>query len=143
MIKTYRGLLTDGQQDTIRLSTNNGLIGYRIIKFELFPNTPGAASFESVVKIYKREQTSIDGVVDFDDQALLAASFIGGYTSVANSTLNETTIMEHEVFNQDVFITHSEVDGSASCNYYIEMEQMKLAGDEATVATLKDMRGRE
>ena len=110
---------------------------------ELFPNTPGASSFESVVKIYKREQTSIDGVVDFDDQALLAASFIGGYTSVANSTLNETTIMEHEVFNQDVFITHSEVDGSASCNYYIEMEQMKLAGDEATVATLKDMRGRE
>jgi len=40
-------------------------------------------------------------------------------------------------FNQDVYVTAATDE---SINYYIEMEQVKLALDENTVATLKDIR---
>ena len=36
-IKTFRGKLADDTQDTINLHTNNGLVGYRIKKFQLVP----------------------------------------------------------------------------------------------------------
>ena len=39
-----------------------------------------------------------------------------------------------------MYITHSEVNGSAACNYYIELEQVKLDLGQNTVATLKDIR---
>jgi hypothetical protein len=42
-------------------------------------------------------------------------------------------------FNQDIFITLGSQSG-ASCNYYIELEQVKLDLNENTVATLKDIR---
>ena len=43
-------------------------------------------------------------------------------------------------FNQDIFISAAELVGSLPINYIIELEQVKLSRDEATVATLKDMR---
>ena len=52
-------------------------------------------------------------------------------------------MFDHVKVNQDIYISHHNADGTSSCNYYIELEQMKLNLDEATVATLKDMRGRE
>jgi hypothetical protein len=139
-IKTFRGLIADGGIDKITLHTNTGSTGYRIKKFELFPNAPGASSYEHVVKIYKTPQTSADGIVDFADQTLLGAAFIGGYTSVANSTLNEVVTFDHEIFNQDIYVTHSEVDGSLACNYYLELEEIKLDINQNTVATLRDIR---
>jgi len=48
MIKTFRGLLADGGQDRIRLSTIKGKVGYKIAKFEGFPNTPGVTDYESI-----------------------------------------------------------------------------------------------
>ena len=35
MIKSFRGQLADEEQDTIRLSTKNGLTGYKINKFQI------------------------------------------------------------------------------------------------------------
>jgi hypothetical protein len=35
MIKSFRGKLADDQIETIRLSTNDGLTGYRIVKIQL------------------------------------------------------------------------------------------------------------
>ena len=49
--------------------------------------------------------------------------------------------MDNVIFNQDIFVTIKAQAGTDPCNYYIELEQMKLAQDEAAVATLTDMRG--
>ena len=79
-IKTFRGLMADGAQDTINLHTNDGSTGYRIVKFELFPQQPGVVSQESVLKIYKVKQPDLgggvfaDGIVNFSDNTLLAAA---------------------------------------------------------------------
>jgi hypothetical protein len=139
-IKSFRGLIADNTQDTISLHTNDGSTGYRITKFQIFANTPGAtANVEHVVKIYKIDQQgTIDGVVDFSDNTLLAAGFLPGKTS--EFTQDDIVVFDNEIFNQDIYVTHSDVGGSTPVNYYIELEQIKLDLNESTVATLKDIR---
>ena len=80
-IKTFRGLIADGTQDTIVLHTNDGSTGYRIVKFKISQNEPGQADIESTVKIYKIPQTVINNTVDFSDNTLLGVAHISVYTS--------------------------------------------------------------
>jgi len=145
MIKTFRGLIAHGGQDIIALHTNNGAIGYRVVKFELFSTSPSTVRTESLVKIYKVRQgvnaeTAIDGQVDFNDQTLVGVAFLGNYEQ-AQYVTDPTVIFDNEIFNQDIYVTHDSGDASSvDVNYYIELEQIKLDLNENTVATLKDIR---
>ena len=139
-IKSFRGLIADGNQDIVNLHTNDGSVGYRIKKLEIITNLPGAGSdYESCLKIYKTPQTTIDAVVDFSDQTLLAVAYMSG-DSASVTAVQDTIIFDSEIFNQDLFITHVELAGAQAMNYYFELEQMKLDLNENTVATLKDIR---
>tara|TARA_Y100000296_G_C4950564_1_gene146007 strand:+ start:56 stop:490 length:435 start_codon:yes stop_codon:yes gene_type:complete len=140
MIKTYRGQLADGGQDQIRLQTINGKMGYRIIKFQIMDDAPGTANQESIVKIYKTEQSSTDGGVNFTDSALLGAAFLSIGSSYA-TPVDTVIIFDREIFNQDIFITHADITGSRACNYYLELEVIPLASAEAAITTVKAMRG--
>jgi hypothetical protein len=141
MIKTFRGLLEDGGTETIRLSTNTGLTGYKILKFELFPQNPGEANAESVVKVFTIEPDSVESTVNFDDPTILGVASMGNSTAGNVYPPTLTVVFDNVVFNQDIYVTHKETSGSESVNYYLELEQIKLDLSEATVATLKDMRG--
>tara|TARA_R100001530_G_C4308427_1_gene152366 strand:- start:1 stop:444 length:444 start_codon:yes stop_codon:yes gene_type:complete len=147
MIKTFRGLLADGQQLRIKLSTNNGMIGYTVKKFQIFPNLPGTADIESTCMIFKFKRDSVStatATVNFDDPTLLAVAYMAeGAAADEGQVSLDTVVFDNVVFNQDIYITHTATKVSESCNFYIELEQMKLDLNEATVATLKDMRGRE
>ena len=120
-IKTFRGLIADGAQDTIVLHTNDGSTGYRIVKFEMMANNPGTDTNESTMKIYKISQTTVDNANE-------------------NYGWKGTVVFDNEIFNQDIYITHMETVGSKAMNYYLELEQIKLDLNENTVATLKDIR---
>ena len=139
-IKTFRGLMADGAIDTISLHTNDGSIGYRIVKMQTIPGAPMAADAEHVIKIYKVPQTTADGVVDFSDQTLLAVGTVANETDGKLYPININVIFDGEIFNQDIYITHSDLLTGTTCNYYIELEQVKLDLSENTVATLKDIR---
>jgi len=142
-IKTFRGQIASGAQDTIVLHTNDGSIGYRIVKFILMPNAPMNADGEHVVKIYKISQTvaSISATVDFSDNTLLGAGQIANATSGYYNTGYDQVFFDNEIFNQDIYITHLDGQGNNDpVNYYIELEQVKLDLSENTVATLKDIR---
>jgi len=143
MIKTFRGLIADGAQDTIVLHTNDGSTGYRIVKFDIFPNRPGGTSHvESIVQIFKVPQTTLataNSIVDFSDQTLVAAAYLTDDVNNASGPL-QIVMFEQEIFNQDIYITHTDEAGSAKVNYYIELEQVRLDINANTVATLKDMR---
>ena len=52
-------------------------------------------------------------------------------------------MFDNVTFNQDIYVTHTDTNSAIPINYYIELEQRKIDLNEATVATLKDMRGRE
>ena len=139
-IKSFRGLMVTGAQDTIALHTNDGSTGYRIVKFELMNNVNGTQIYENTVKIYKVEQSTVDAIVDFSENTMLAAAFTSGGSST-NYPEDLSVIFDNEIFNQDIYVTNSDTSASgASVNYYIELEQIKLDLNQNTTATLKDIR---
>jgi len=145
MIKTFRGLLADGEQQRIRLSTKDGLKGYKILKFQLMPQAPGQNDAEHVVQAFSVERDTVPTsapTIGFEDPTLIAAALTGNSTNITQN-ISQSIIIDNVTINQDIFVTHTEANGSNKVNYYIELEQVKLSVDEAAVATLKDMRGRE
>ena len=141
MIKTFRGLMADGAQDTIVLHTSDGSTGYRIVKFQIITKTPyDTNAAEHIIKIYKTSQTAVDGVVDFSDQTLLGVATINNNTAGYQYPITTTIVFDREIFNQDLYITHKEAVNAEACNYYFELEQVKLDLNQNTVATLKDIR---
>jgi len=139
-IKTFRGKIADGVQDTILLHTNSGSTGYRIIKFEIMPAVVAAGGGEHTCKITKVALTTIDNNIDFNDQRLLGAGVASNSSSVHLYGIPITTFFDQEVFNQDIYVSQHDNDGNRELNYYIELEQVKLDLTENTVATLKDIR---
>ena len=137
MIKTFRALLADGGQDRIRLSTIKGKVGYKIVKFQLIQEEPGQGSVESTVKIYKIEQTTIDNNVNFTDGDLLGAAL---YQARDGAFGFVDIVFDNEIFNQDIYVTHEETDGSAACNYYLELEVIPLDDKAAEYTILKNIR---
>ena len=137
-IKSYRGLMADDTQETIPLHTNDGSTGYRIVKFQAMA-ADTAKLQQSVLKIYKVEQTTIDDDIDFSDNRLLGAIYFTKNDDTKYPIV-QSTIFDNEVFNQDIYITHKDASTGEPLNYYIELEQMKLDLNENTVATLKDIR---
>ena len=138
--------MADGAQERIPLQTNKGLIGYQIVKFEIMSYTPVTiGTQESVVQIWKTEQTAPSTTtvsIDFSNNRLLAAAVWTGSDDPRYQSAQQV-IFDNEKFNQDIYITHTNTDGSEACNYYLELKQMDLALDEATVATLKDIRNND
>ena len=145
MIKSFRGQLANEEQVTIRLGTNNGLTGYKIKKFQGISSQPGVANEAHVLKLYSvdtDEVTTPNGTVDFDNPLLLGVVYFTNRSDELHSNEN-TIIFDNVTVNQDIFITHADIQSSVAGNYYLELEQVKLDLSEATVATLKDMRGSE
>jgi len=140
VVKTFRALLADGGQERIRLQTIKGKVGYKIVKFELMPKDMGTVVQQSVVKLYKDSQSTIDAVIDFSDNALLGAGFIGNDTSVHVYPPVQSIIFDQEIFNQDIYVTHKDTKTGEACNYYIELEVIPLDDAGAEYTTLKDMR---
>ncbi len=140
-IITYKGKLPIGVQEKIHLSTNNGLTGYRINKFQIISSTPGVGSVEFVAKIYMTSQTGSESTtVDFSEPDLLAAIF---YQDDQNTDKPSSTeiVLDKETFNQDIFIYITSPNGSTvECNFYIELEQFKIDLNTSTFHTLKNIR---
>jgi len=137
---SYKGILADLEIKNISLRTNTGKIGYKINKFQIMPNN-SSNNYEITTKIYSVKQTTVDSIVDFSDDTLLAAAFTGlisgGYAGA------KTIIQDNTIFNQDIYITAEDLSASQDTNYYLELEQIQLSDLEATMATLKDIRSIE
>ena len=147
MIKTFRGKIASAGQHKISLMGGDSDKGYRIVKLELFPTSPGTGSNEEhTVKVYKTEQSVSDNTVNFDDDTLLAAGWLPFKTSNFD-TDQGIAVFDHEVVNQDIYVTYTDNGGTGKgtedINYYIELEMVKLDLNENTVATLKDIRNIE
>ena len=138
---SFKGSLADGLQDRIKLSTIKGLIGYKIVKFEICGTVMGSTDDELTAQIFKKDQTnSITGVVDFTDDDLIAVAFYND-AATGNYGNDRHIIFDNEVVNQDIFITAVDTSGNAGkTNYYIELETMPLTETQATQLTLKNLR---
>ena len=139
MIKTFRGLLEDGGQDRIRLSTIQGKVGYKIVKFQTTLKNWGTVTTECVTKVYKEEQTAVDGVIDFTDSNLLASNVFSYNTSGNIAGDPSIIIVDNQIFNQDIYVTQ-QADSDTPVNYYIELEIIPLSDQGAEYTTIKDIR---
>jgi hypothetical protein len=141
MIKTFRGLLADGDQDTIRLGTNNGLTGYRIVRLDIIPTNPTAQDSEGVVTIFTRSQDAAGLIIDFSNSQLLGCGFWSQEAAAHQNPEDLTIIFDNVTFNQDIYINYKDSKTNDGMNYLLHLEQVKLDLGEAAAATLKDMRG--
>jgi len=144
-VKSFRGLMPDKSQDTILLRTNDGSMGYRITKFQMMSNQPVNDNTEHIMQIWKVEQSLADvaagmNAPNFSNQILLAAGVYTNNSSAHTVPSFTSIIFDNEIFNQDIYITHSDEQAGIACNYYLELEQIKLDLNQNTVATLKDIR---
>ena len=142
-IKTFKGQLPIGEQEKIHLSTNDGLTGYRINNFKIISSTPGAGNVELIGQIFLTDQTgSITATVDFNNSDLLGVVYHTDASQAQDAT-DTTVIFDKETFNQDIFINITDAaGGTVPCNFYIELEQVKLNLNESTYTTLKNIRSR-
>ena len=139
MIKTFRGILADGEQERIRLSTKKGKVGYQIKSLQLMANNMNEDG-EYIISVWKIKQTSISALYDFSDHNLLAGAFLRVAKTAPGLNMS-TIIFDKELFNQDIYITCDDVGGSSvGCNYYMELESMTLSDNAASVSTLRDIR---
>ena len=138
---SYRGTLPVGEQDRIRLKTNNGKTGYKITHFRIIGQKPGVGNAEYVGQVFKTDQTgNITTDVFFSDSDLLAVSYHKEGSGTAEG-FETTTIFDNEKFNQDIFVNITDASGgSVACNYYIELEAMTLTDIETTMLTLQSIR---
>tara|TARA_Y100001938_G_C7832961_1_gene302288 strand:+ start:111 stop:557 length:447 start_codon:yes stop_codon:yes gene_type:complete len=139
---SYRGTLPIGEQDRIRLKTNTGKTGYKIIKFQIISTAPGGADAEFIGQIFKTDQTgSIGTDVNFTDSDLLAVAYHKSDSSGSAGVTDDVIIFDNEKFNQDIFVNITDKSGATvPCNYYIELQSMALSDLESTMLTLQSLR---
>jgi len=142
MIKTFRGKVLSGGEDTILLHTNDGSVGYKIHKLQILPSEWGAATQEVSVQVYTVSGETASNVIDFNNNRLLAVA-CQTYNLSANIAGDvPVVVFDNMIFNQDIFVVAFDADGNP-VNYYIELEQVKLNLDESSVATLKNLKNLE
>jgi len=139
-VHSFRGLLTDGGQDEINLERQNVNLAYRVVKFQIMSENPYAGdAAEHVVKIYREEQSTIDGNVNFTEGDLLGVAIINNYTSGYQYPSIPVIIFDNVLFSRNIFVTHDDVQTTSpnglSCNYYIELEEVPV--NAATLMQLK------
>jgi hypothetical protein len=118
---SFRGLLADGEQQKIRIEGATGQIAWRITKFELFPNNPGA-TIDANVKVWRESPDSATSTIDFNDDKLLAAAmyYNGTYE------IDHTVVFDNALFTRNIYVQHHEQLGSDPINFYIELEEVKV-----------------
>jgi len=150
MKKTFRYKLDAGSSDHItpaqkvRLKTNDGLTGYQIKKLQVIPGDPTDTTTESVIQVFSVEPANLDtDEIDFANPTLMAVAHYSNHLSGTIYPEDSTIIFDSTIVNQDMYIICKNDNVDKVMNVYLELEQIKLDLGEATVATLKDMRGRE
>ena len=125
-VHSFRGLLGDGGQDEINLERQNLNVAYRITKFEIIPELPGASYSESVVQVWREEQSSASATIDFNDPDLLAAAFVAADTAAHAFYSPTSIIFDNTLFSRNIYVTNQELQ-STSTNYYIEIEEVPVS----------------
>jgi len=128
-VHSFRGLMADvagTNQQKIRIQGPTGDRAWRITKFEIIPEAPGTAMQESIVKIFREKQDTIDGVINFADNELLACGY-AAYFASQDAGISTTVVFDNALFVRNIWVTHIDIVAALSCNYYIELEEVKVS----------------
>jgi hypothetical protein len=127
-VHSFRGMLPTGEQNEISIEGSVGAIAWRITKFQTMGTTPGANSPEHVSKIYREQQTSIDGTVDFRQDELLAVSLWHKSSNLQYPTTDDI-IFDNALFVRNIYVSQIDIASGVlgDCSYYIELEEVTVS----------------
>ena len=126
-VHSFKGLLTDGDQRKIRIQGSVGAIAWRITKLQLFPARFGVKDQKSTVAIWREEQTAISNTLNFANDELLGAACLSTDNS-ENNPLNSNVVFDNTLFVRNIWVTHLDAHAdNTDCNYYIELEEVKVS----------------
>ncbi|GAI13347.1 unnamed protein product [marine sediment metagenome] len=134
-VHSFRGLLGDPGQEEINLERQNLNLAYRVIRFEIITYQPFSANGEHVMQIFKEEQASASGTVDFDDTNLLGCAIWRHNEAEQYPLSTQSIIFDTNLFSRNIWVTHIDINAAVSCNYYIELEEVPVGA--ATLMQLK------
>jgi len=124
---SFRGQLPSGEQERIRIQGSVGAVAWRINKLQIIGGEPGEETIELVLKIYREEQTTVDNTVNFADDELLAVAYFDDSSSTG-TVMGSTIIFDNALFSRNLHVGAIDTSGSGrSCNYYIELEEVKVS----------------
>jgi len=126
-IHTFRGLLADGGQERVRIQGATGEIAWRINKLEIIGIRPSSTVQESTVKIYREKQDSVTDSIDLSDTNLLAVAYRETYSSSTGGGDESVIIVVTDLFARNIYVTHEDGSSGGACNYYIELEEVKVS----------------
>jgi hypothetical protein len=136
---TFSGVIDEGLEERIKLSTLNGKTGYRIVDFDAISTEPGNVTYRSVIKVYSKSQGSGGTKVEFDEGDLLGVVYLEDDANPSYA-MSQKIIFDEKVFNQDIYVTYGGVQGTTPVSYKITLEKMKLTDLQATQLTLANLR---
>jgi len=134
-VHSFRGLLGDGGQDEINLERQNVNLAYRIVKFQVMPESTGAGSNEAAVSVWRESQSSAPQEINFTDTDLLGcAYFLRDQGVVAISGIQ--IIFDNILFSRNIFVNYQDAQTSGgNMNYYLELEEVPV-----TASTLMQLK---
>jgi len=125
-VHSFRGLLEDGKQREINIQGSVGAIAWRITKFQTVNAAPGAEDVENTTQIFRERQSAVVSTIDFTNNELLAISVYRAGAGLAEpNTAN--IIFDNALFVRNIYVTSGNAGGSATMNYYIELEEVTVS----------------
>jgi len=131
-VHSFRGLLSNGGQDEINLERSNINLAYRIVKLQIMANNYNVTD-EYNISVFREAQTSYASTFDFTNTDLLGAAYLENSSSTGDFT-EGTVIFDNTLFSRNIYVGNKSQSG-ASCNYYIELEEVPVGA--ATLMQLK------
>ena len=78
-------------------------------------------------KLSRNPQTTIDAIISFNDDQLLAAAYWEDNDSVTYNH-STTVIFTNEIFNRNIYVTAAHASGHTEpMNYYVELEEIAVS----------------
>jgi len=128
-VHSFRGLLADGDQRKIRIQGPTGARAWRIMKFNLMLKTFTGNDRIHGVSIWREEQSSVSTSaidIDFDNDELLASG-VAAWDTTQPQLSSQAIVFDNQLFSRNIWVTHTEESGGGLCNYYIELEEVKVS----------------
>ena len=126
-IHSFKGQLVSGDQAKIDIQGPTGDRAWRISKFEIMGGLPGANSQRCIVKVYRESQAAVDAVVNFEsDNELLGAALWFNKVTI-DFPISSTIVFDNALFSRNIYVTAKDLEDVAPCNYYLELEEVRLS----------------
>jgi len=125
-VHSFRGQVIDGGQEKIRIQGAVGAIAWRINNFKVL-GQDGNSNYENVTKIFREEQGTVDGTIDFRNDELLAAVIYQQHSVGQTYPLDAIVVFDNALFVRNIYVTCKNAEGSGPINYYVELEEVKLS----------------